>query len=105
MPAFAPRPFNSYRGRRMNDNHTPSNYEHNGTLVRIDYTNWKGERRERWIRPIKFIYGSNQWHIIDQWLVVARDYGDDYHKQGQIRTFAINSPDGKGVIHKWTPWA
>ena len=41
--------------------------------VYIDYTNWRGKRAKRCIRPISIKYGSNEWHPAKQWLLVATD--------------------------------
>lgn len=62
--------------------------------VTIDYTNWRGERRTRRIKPIRFYYGEVSWHPGPQWLVDAIDLdrpdGDD-----RVRTFAMSG------IHGW----
>lgn len=52
--------------------------------LRILYTNWRGERRERVIRPISIFFGSNRWHPDLQWLVVAWDM-----EKKERRTFAL----------------
>jgi predicted DNA-binding transcriptional regulator YafY len=61
--------------------------------VKIDYTNWRGERSERFIRPLQggFHFTVNQWHREPQWLVQAVD-----EKDGKVKTFAMNN------IHKWS---
>ena len=62
--------------------------------VKIDYTNWKGQRRTRVILPIEMFFGKSDWHRGDQWLLNAYDF--DATAQ---RTFAM-----KG-IHSWEPVA
>ena len=52
--------------------------------VRIDYTNWRGERGERTVTPIVWHFGANQWHPEPQWLMDALD-----HDKGERRTFAV----------------
>lgn len=52
--------------------------------LRIMYTNWKGVRRERIIRPISIFFGANRWHPDLQWLVVAWDM-----EKRERRTFAL----------------
>lgn len=42
------------------------------TIV-IDYTNWRGERRERKIRPIGIQFGETRHHPGRQWLMWALD--------------------------------
>lgn len=60
--------------------------------VIIDYTNWKGERRERRITPKAILFMSNQWHPEDQWMLYAWDIG-----QEDFRFFAMKD------IHSWRP--
>ena len=56
----------------------------------IDYTNWRGERRQRRIVPCGIIFSSNKWHPEPQWLLLAKDEGD-----ATIKTFAMVN------IHTW----
>lgn len=58
--------------------------------VLIDYTNHRGERSYRRIRPLRIDYENNEWHQNSQWLLLA----DDLDK-GEPRTFAL------GGIHQW----
>jgi predicted DNA-binding transcriptional regulator YafY len=58
--------------------------------VLIDYTNWRGERRERRIRPLGLFFENNEWHPDTQWLLEAVDV-----ESGELRTFALAS------IHSW----
>jgi hypothetical protein len=51
----------------------------------VDYTNWKGERRSRVIKPIEMEWGSTQWHPIHQWLLRAKDMED-----GKVKHFALD---------------
>ena len=53
------------------------------TLI-IDYTNWKGERALRHIRPISVDYTSNEWHPELQWIMDALDLD-----KNQVRSFAM----------------
>ncbi len=41
--------------------------------VKIVYTNYKGETDMRKIIPKEIVFGSNQWHKEDQWLLLAYD--------------------------------
>lgn len=59
-------------------------------LVRIEYTNHKGTRSWRHIRPIEMVFGSTQWHPRAQWLLRAWDVD----KQAE-RTFAMSD------VHAW----
>lgn len=63
-------------------------------VVVLDYTNWRGERRERQIRPLGLHFENNEWHPDTEWLVEAVDM-----KTGEIRTFALSK------IHSWKPAA
>ncbi len=61
-------------------------------LVMMDYTNWRGERRERPVKLLRAEFGANEWHPEPQWLIYAEDLED-----GIVKTFAT-----KG-IHSWSP--
>lgn len=52
--------------------------------VRIDYTNWRGERRLRDIIPIRLYFGSTSHHPEPQWLLLARDL-----EKNERRTFSL----------------
>lgn len=54
------------------------------TNIRIDYTNWRGERRIRSIRPISVTYGATPHHSQPQWLLRALDM-----EKGEERDFAM----------------
>ena len=58
--------------------------------VIIDYTNHRGVRSVRGIRPLRITFENNEWHPETQWLIEAVDLGRD-----EIRTFAIKD------IHSW----
>ena len=59
--------------------------------VKIDYTNWRQERRTRVIRPISIRYGQSQWHTETQWLLSAIDVEDN-----KVKEFAMKD------IHSWS---
>jgi len=61
-------------------------------LVQIDYTNYKGERRWRTVRPMKIWFGVSVWHPGEQWFLHA----DDMDKS-QVRDFSL------ATIHAWAP--
>ena len=63
-----------------------------GRAVRIDYTNWRGERSSRVIIPVTHRWGSNEWHPDEQWLLDAHDVAKNAE-----RTFACKD------IHSWVP--
>lgn len=56
-----------------------------GESVRLTYTNYRGERRERHIRPISLWYGVSPWHVGPQWVVAAEDLEDG----GRVKDFAL----------------
>jgi predicted DNA-binding transcriptional regulator YafY len=58
--------------------------------VVIDYTNWRGERALRRIRPLRIDFENNEWRPETQWLLLATDVD-----KGEERTFALNN------IHAW----
>lgn len=57
-----------------------------GVSMRTDYTNWKGERRERHIRPVSLRYGVSPYHPGPQWIVQAEDLEDG----GRVKDFALS---------------
>lgn len=59
-------------------------------VVEIDYTNWKGERATRRIRPHDVRHAHNEYHTTPQWLLGSRDLDKDTY-----RTFAMKD------IHSW----
>lgn len=58
--------------------------------VMIDYTNYRGERRMRRIKPLTIRFDTSDWHPEPQWLLRAVDT-----EQGATRDFAMKD------IHKW----
>ena len=50
----------------------------------IDYTNYRGERRERRIRPLGIHFANDEWHPETQWLLEAVD-----EERNVIRDFAM----------------
>ncbi len=52
--------------------------------VTVVYTNYKGVTAVRKIVPIEILFGHNEWHKEDQWLMRAFDT----EKQAE-RTFAM----------------
>lgn len=62
--------------------------------VRIDYTNWRDERRTRRILPLRIYWGSNEWHPETQWLLDAEDL--ELPDRG-TRSFAMKD------VRSWEP--
>jgi hypothetical protein len=60
--------------------------------VTIDYTNHRGERRERRIVPKLLWFGMTEHHQTSQWLLDATDV-----EKGEPRTFALRD------VHSWQP--
>lgn len=60
--------------------------------VLIDYTNWRGIRSKRYIRPISIRFENSEFHPETQWVLeaVALD-------KNAIRSFAMKD------IHSWVP--
>ena len=52
--------------------------------VKIVYTNYKGVTATRYIVPIEILFGHNEWHTQDQWLMRALDV-----EKNAERTFAL----------------
>ena len=53
-------------------------------VIKMIYTNWKGETGLRKIIPKEIIFSSNEYHKEEQWLLVAFDLDKNAE-----RTFAI----------------
>lgn len=58
--------------------------------VIIDYTNWRGERSERRVRPLRLHFEANKYHPGIQWLLEAIDL-----EKNAVRMFAMAS------VHSW----
>lgn len=58
--------------------------------VQIDYTNYRGKRATRRIKPICMKFGANQWHTEPQYLMLAYDY-----EKESLREFVMKD------IHSW----
>jgi predicted DNA-binding transcriptional regulator YafY len=52
--------------------------------VVIEYTNWRGERGFRRIKPISIDYTSTKWHPDPQWIMDALDLD-----RNAVRSFAM----------------
>ena len=53
-------------------------------VVTIIYTNWKGVRAERTIKPMQLWFGKTEFHPTEQWLLMAVDVEKD-----EQRNFAM----------------
>lgn len=62
--------------------------------VMIDYTNWKGNRRCRRIKPLAIAFTGTMYHPGDQWLLKAVDLED----QNKVKYFPLKD------IHSWKPY-
>lgn len=60
-------------------------------IVYIDYTNHRGERAWRKIKPHDWEFCSTEWHPERQWILHAMDYDKE-----AVRGFALSS------IHAWS---
>lgn len=57
--------------------------------ITVQYTNWKGETRNRTIVPLSVWFGHSDFHEGDQWFVQARDVEKD-----AVRNFALADMSG-----------
>jgi len=61
-------------------------WEASPEAVRLDYTNWRGERRVRAVRPIGLRYGKNVFHGKEpHWFLEGFDA-----ETGELRYFAVH---------------
>lgn len=72
----------------------------NAKAVVIDYTNYKGERRERRVQPLTVWFGFTAYHPTEQWLLRAIDL--ERIDQGVIMRDAIRD-FACADIHTWRP--
>lgn len=63
-----------------------------GERYLVEYTNWKGVKRQRKIEVMWFWFGSNQYHTVPQWLVHVNDLETDTG-----RDFAMQDIDPESV--------
>lgn len=52
--------------------------------IKVKYTNYRGETAIRLIVPIRFFWGSNEYHTQEQWLLEVFDVERD-----AIRIYAL----------------
>lgn len=57
-------------------------------VMKILYTNWKGETRVRHIIPQNIFWGTTKYHTAEQWLLKATDA-----ETGSEKTFAMREID------------
>jgi len=85
---------------------TPRVELRNLQLVRIDYTNWRGERRWRIIRPLDLFFGVDQWHSDGseqrpQWFIVAIDVARQVRRHFALEDIhAWESAAGEIITHE-----
>ncbi len=53
-------------------------------IVRFTYTNWRGVKSERRVRPLDLEFKTTPWHPKRQWFIKAIDYD-----RKRIRYFAM----------------
>ena len=56
----------------------------NQKIIKILYTNWKGETRIRTILPLSIEFKSTTWHKEEQWILNAIDV-----EKNEERGFAL----------------
>jgi predicted DNA-binding transcriptional regulator YafY len=61
-------------------------------IVVIDYTNYRGERRERRVHPSSITFSCTEFHPENQWLLTALDL-----EKNEMRVFAMKD------VHSWRP--
>lgn len=52
-----------------------------------DYTNWRGETRQRSILPRSLRYGATEWHKEPQWLLKAMDTESKEEREFTLKDF------------------
>lgn len=77
------RQLNNVKGNDMKV-HSKVHAEDRKRCVLIDYTNYRGERRVREIKPIELEFTATKWHPVTQYLLRAKDMED-----GVVKHFAL----------------
>lgn len=74
-------------------------------FVVIDYTNWKGHRRKRPVRPVAFVFGVNEkYHPRKQWLMEAVDLEDNHTEVSETDAKPSTKMFAMANIHGWEPY-
>jgi hypothetical protein len=63
--------------------------------VQIDYTNWRGERRMRYVIPLCINFEVNRYHPEPQWILWATDVEEK--EERILKQFSMKN------IHDWRP--
>lgn len=56
--------------------------------IKVTYTNHRGETARRTITPLRLLYGTTQYHHVEQWLLDVWD-----HEKKDLRTYALDDCD------------
>lgn len=65
-------------------------------IVQFTYTNWEGKTAVRTCRVIGFMYGKNEWHPEEQFLLKGLD-----KEREAIRTYAVKDISDVQIIERW----
>lgn len=60
-------------------------------IIRVDYTNWRGERAQRRITPVKVWYGKTEWHPTPTILLEAYDHGKREYRDFKVTDFHMET--------------
>lgn len=70
--------------------------------IDVEYTNWRGAKRQRRIIPVSIRFGATKWHPQPQWLLSAIDTETNSVKDFALMDcdFTILPPGPDGVSHE-----
>lgn len=64
--------------------------------VTVEYVNYRGERAERRIVPVRIWFGSTTWHPEPQWLLEAYDIDKDTYRSFAMRHIVTYDVQNRG---------
>jgi hypothetical protein len=72
-------------------------------VVKILYTNWRGETRWREVAPVCMHFGATDWHPEPQWLMAAFDLGKSAFRDFAMKDVSRWGKDGPAPPTKKCP--
>jgi predicted DNA-binding transcriptional regulator YafY len=69
-------------------------FNENPSCIQVWYTNWRGERRQRQIQPIKLWFGTTEWHPRPTLFIKAVDL-----EKGLPRDFDLSEMELNELAH------
>lgn len=61
--------------------------------IKMIYTNYRGETRQRHVRPERIWFGKTDWHPEDQWMMTADDMETGNQRDFALRDCQFSQPN------------